>query len=72
MVTVLKQAEDGDGFTLRAFETSGAATRARIDLPKLGRVIEADFGPNEIKTFLLSRDASKPVIETDLLEWPNE
>ena len=72
MVTVLKQAEDGDGFILRAFETSGAATRARIDLPKLGRVIEANFGPNEIKTFLLPSDQAKPVTETDLLEWPNE
>jgi alpha-mannosidase len=72
MVTVLKQAEDGDGFILRVFETTGAATRTRIDLPKLGRVIEADFGPNEIKTFLLPRDASSPVTEMNLLEWPNE
>ena len=72
MVTVLKQAEDGDGFVLRAFETSGAAARASIRLPKLGRAIEADFGANEIKTFLLPRDAAKEVTETNLLEWPSE
>ncbi len=72
MVTVLKQAEDGDGLVLRAFETSGAAIRASIRLPKLGRVIEADFGANEIKTFLIPRYAAREVIETNLLEWPNE
>jgi alpha-mannosidase len=72
MVTVLKQAEDGDGLVLRAFETSGAAAHASIDLSKLGRLIETDFGPNEIKTFLLPRDPEKSVVETNLLEWPNE
>jgi alpha-mannosidase len=72
MVTVLKQAEDGDGLVLRAYETIGAATPASIRLPKLERVIEADFGANEIKTFLIPRDAAKAFIETNLLEWPNE
>jgi alpha-mannosidase len=72
MVTVLKQAEDGDGLVLRAFEISGATARASIRLPKLGRVLEADFGPNEIKTFLIPHDAAKEIVETNLLEWPNE
>jgi alpha-mannosidase len=72
MVTVLKQAEDGDGLVLRAFETSGAAARASIRLPKLGRVIKADFSANEIKTFLIPRDPARAVTETNLLEWPNE
>ena len=72
MVTVLKQAEDGDGIVLRAFETVGGVAHASIRLPKLGRVIEADFGPNEIKTFLIPHDAGKVIIETNLLEWPNE
>jgi alpha-mannosidase len=72
MVTVLKQAEDGDGLVLRAFETSGALTRASIRLPKLERVIETDFGANEIKTFLLPHDPAKAVLETNLIEWPNE
>jgi alpha-mannosidase len=72
MVTVLKQAEDGDGCVLRAFETSGVAAHASIRLPKLERVIEADFGANGIKTFLIPSDPAKAVVETNLLEWPYE
>ena len=72
MVTVLKQAEDANGIVVRAFETSGAAAHAIIQLPKLGRVIDADFRAHEIKTFLIPLDSAKPVIETNLLEWPNE
>jgi alpha-mannosidase len=72
MVTVVKQAEDGGGFVLRALETSGAAAHASIRLPKLGRVIEADFGANEIQTFLIPSDSSQAVLETDLLEWLDE
>ena len=72
MVTVLKQAEDGNGFIVRAFETAGAAARAIIRLPKLERTIEANFGAHEIKTFLIPRDTAKAVIETNLLEWPDE
>ena len=72
MVTVLKQAEDGDGLALRAYETSGAAAHALIRLPKLGRIIDADFGGNEIKTFLIPHDPEKAVTETNLLEWRDE
>jgi alpha-mannosidase len=72
IVTVLKEAEDGDGIVLRAFETNGAAARARINLPKLGHLLEAHFGPAEIKTFYIPRDPLKEVRETNLLEWPNE
>ncbi len=68
VVTVLKQAEDGDGLIVRAFETIGAATKATIRLPKWERVIEADFGPSEIKTFHVPRAAGQPVTTRDLLE----
>lgn len=68
MVTVLKQAEDGDDLVLRLFETGGAATHATIMLPKWNRKLEVDFGPSEIKTFRVPRDGSQPVLETDLLE----
>ncbi|HEX7084349.1 MAG TPA: glycoside hydrolase family 38 C-terminal domain-containing protein [Gaiellaceae bacterium] len=68
LVTVLKQAEEGDGsFVVRAYETSGRAARARIEA--LGRTWEADFGPAEIKTFRLPADPAAPVAETNLLEW---
>jgi len=67
--TVLKQAEEGNDLILRAFETTGAATRATIRLLKWGRVISADFGPSEIKTFRVSREAAQPAAETNLVEW---
>jgi alpha-mannosidase len=70
VVSVLKQAEDGAGvLILRAYEAHKMATHARICLPYWDRVIEADFGPCEIKTFRMPRDRSAPVEETDLLEW---
>jgi len=68
VVTVLKRAEDDDGFVLRAFESSGRAARATIELSLLGRTIEAGFRPGEIKTFRIPDDATQPVAETDLLE----
>jgi alpha-mannosidase len=72
MVTVFKEAEEGDGFVLRAYETHGAAAHACINLPALGRLIEADFGPAEIRTFHIPRDPARVVKETNLLEWPDE
>ena len=59
VVTVVKEAEDGGDWVVRAFETSGRPAHARIEV--FGRTIEADFGPHDIKTFVGSR-------ETDLLE----
>jgi alpha-mannosidase len=54
---------------LRAYETTRVATQARIHLPRWKRVIEAQFGPCEIKTFRIPREPSQPVVETNLLEW---
>ena len=59
VMTVVKLAEDGDAFVVRAFESAGRSSTARLDV--LGETIEANFGLNEIKTFVGSR-------ETDLLE----
>ena len=69
VASVLKQAEDNDDLILRLYETSKAATRARISLPLLDRTIEAHFGPCEIKTFRIPRDPAQPVLETNLIEW---
>jgi alpha-mannosidase len=77
VVTVMKQAEagterserDDDSLILRAYETTKAAARATISLPKWSRTISADFGPAEIKTFRIPRDPARPVVETNLLEW---
>lgn len=69
IVTVIKQAEDGQDLILRAVETNKSNARAVILLPKWERSIEADFSPCEIKTFRVPSDPAKPVIETNLLEW---
>jgi alpha-mannosidase len=71
LVTVVKGDEAGSGdLIVRAYESAGrAAPGTRITLPMLGgRVIEADFGPCEIKTFRVPRETRQPVVETDLLE----
>jgi alpha-mannosidase len=66
--TVLKGAEDGDAFVVRAYESSGRTGRASVTL--FDRTIDADFGPAEIKTLLVPRDPAQPAVETNLLEWP--
>ncbi len=78
LVTALKQAEDGDGLVLRAVETSGRATSRAIIRLDCGhgaaggapRTVEAAFGPSEIKSFRLPRDASRPAVEVNLIEDP--
>ncbi|RIH85129.1 Mannosylglycerate hydrolase [Calidithermus terrae] len=66
--TVLKKAEDSDALVLRLYESTGRAARARVALPLLGRTLEADFGPYEIKTLLIPRGKGE-VREVNLLEW---
>jgi alpha-mannosidase len=65
VLAVVKRAEDGDGYVVRAYESAGRAASATLSV--LGRTIDASFGPNEIKTFLLPDDGEPR--ETDLLEW---
>ncbi len=57
------QALEG-GAVVRAYESAGRTAHAT--LRALGREWEADFGPNEIKTFHLGDDG---VREVNLLEW---
>ncbi|HET7645927.1 MAG TPA: glycoside hydrolase family 38 C-terminal domain-containing protein [Candidatus Limnocylindria bacterium] len=66
VLAVLKRAEVGDALVLRAHESSGRATPARIELPRWGVAFHAEFGPSELKTFRIEPDGS--VRETDLLE----
>jgi alpha-mannosidase len=69
VAAVVKRAEDGDDLVIRCYETARVATQATLALPRWGRTIEAAFGPCEIKTFRIPRDAALPVVETNLLEW---
>ena len=66
VVTSLKQAEDGNGFILRAVETNGEKCEAVIDIEPLNAHIKAQWNPQEIKTFRISKDGS--VSETMITE----
>ncbi len=68
LVNVFKQAEDGQGWVIRAVEVIGEETNSVITIPILKRTIESDFGPSEIKTFYVPYQQDLPVIETNLLE----
>jgi alpha-mannosidase len=72
VVGVVKQAEDADDLIVRCYETDRVATLATIRLPVWDRCIVAHFAPCEIKTFRVPRDATLPVMETDLLERAGE
>ena len=66
VVGVLKRAEAGEALVVRAHETAGTATDARIELPHWGIGWDAAFGQSEFKTWRVEPDGS--VTETDLLE----
>ncbi|MFA5786396.1 MAG: glycoside hydrolase family 38 C-terminal domain-containing protein [Actinomycetota bacterium] len=71
VVTALKQAEDASGDTVvRCHETAGMSTRASIRLTAWDRVIDAELGPSEIKTYRIPAADSEAVYEVDLLERP--
>jgi alpha-mannosidase len=67
LVTVVKEAEDGGAWVVRAVEATGRPARAELGL--FGRAFGADFGAHEIKTLRVPRDPSEPVREVNLLEW---
>jgi len=75
MITAVKGSEDapegdptGADLIIRAVETRGEQARARIVLPAVDRVLEADFGPYQIRTFWVPADATRPWFPVDLLE----
>jgi alpha-mannosidase len=80
LVTAVKGSEDppadggaapgGADLIVRAVETAGRATAARIHLPVVDRVLEEQFAPHQIRTFRVPADPSLPVVEVDLVEWP--
>jgi alpha-mannosidase len=72
IISVIKQAEDNDDIIVRAFETAKQATQTTIKLPLWQRTIEAVFGPCEIKTLRIPKDAQRPVSETSLVEWDDD
>jgi alpha-mannosidase len=76
LITALKGSEDpvagrgGADLIVRAVETRGERTTARLALPLVGRVLEQEFAPYQLRTFRVPADPSAPVTEVDLVEWP--
>jgi alpha-mannosidase len=75
-VTAIKGSEDaapgagGADLIVRAVETRGETADAVIELPLVGRRIEASFEPYRIRTFRVPREGD--IVELDLLELPLE
>lgn len=70
VATAFKLAEDGDGWIMRCYETSGRPAETAIALPQLDRQWNSAFGKCEIKTFHIPFDAKLPVREVNLVEFP--
>ena len=66
LLNVVKDAEDGNGFVIRAVETNGRNARAKISLPFANASVEAEFKPFEIKSFRADRNGN--ATEVNLLE----
>ncbi|MFW6598401.1 alpha-mannosidase [Propionibacteriaceae bacterium Y2011] len=78
MITAIKGSEDpADGATdgepdviVRAVETHGTSTSTTLDLDFVGRSLQADFGPYQVRTFKIPRSSRRRVTEVDLVERP--
>ncbi len=75
MITAVKGSEDVPedavaDIVVRAVETRGEAASARLELPFVGRVIESEFRPHQVRTFRVPLDPEGEIVEVDLLEWP--
>jgi len=67
VVSVVKQAEEGDDLIVRCYETAGRAVKATLDLGLVNRRWEGTFRPLEIKTLRVPR-AGGEIREVNLLE----
>lgn len=67
VVSVVKQAEDGDDLIVRCYETAGQPTRATLDLELLHKQWTGNFRPFEIKTLRVPVTGGE-VREVNLLE----
>lgn len=75
MVTAVKGSEDvpegaAADLIVRAVELRGEPASVSVAVPLLGRTIEGDFQPHQVRTFRLPLDPSGEIVEVDLLEWP--
>ena len=67
VVSVVKQAEDGNDLIIRCYETAGRATKASLDLGLVHRHWSGEFHPLEIKTLRVPL-AGGEIREVNILE----
>lgn len=68
IVSAVKQAEDGDDIIVRAYETQGVSSHARIDLRFAHTQWTGDFHPFEIKTLRVNVHTGKVSVVNALEE----
>jgi len=67
-VSVVKRAEDENGYVLRLAETCGKPQTATLEAAFAGRMMTVSLSPFQIKTLYLPDDAAQPVREVLLTE----
>lgn len=70
VVSAVKKSEDGDGYVVRAYEAYGLRTECSFKWNQGAIKWNSEFGPFEIKTFLVGDSPDKQVVELDLVERP--
>lgn len=68
IVSVIKRAENDEGYVVRCYESCGAAVEATISLHLLDRTVDTKFGPNEIKTLFIPDSSESPIREILMTE----
>ncbi len=66
IIAAVKQAEEKDGYIIRAYEVDGRAVTCQINTCFFGKSISVDFAPYEIKTIYIHDDGTFQF--TDFLE----
>ena len=70
LISAVKLHEDGKGYIVRAYEATGVETKGSFAWNGGKVKWESDFGPYEVKTFLIDAKDGKTIVELDLLERP--
>ncbi len=58
-ISALKLSEDGKGIVLRAYETDGVSTRAKLYGALLPADLEAEFGAYSVNTYYYTFETAK-------------
>ena len=68
VISAVKEAEDGNGYILRLYETGGVPASGRVALPALGVDALVSLAPQEIKTLRVLPETGD-LREVLITEW---